>query len=127
VAEDVGDSYDNALAETMIGRFKIAVIRHLGPWRSLEAVEFATLEWIDRFNHRRLLKPIGDLPAGRGRCPLLQEPAADRPGGVRAKRTRLRENRTGSTARAGGVSALTSKRDFRSPLRGAFQSLLLAS
>jgi putative transposase len=58
----VGDSYDNALAETVIGLFKTEVIRRRGPWRSLEAVEFATLEWVDWFNTRRLLEPIGNVP-----------------------------------------------------------------
>jgi transposase InsO family protein len=58
----VGDSYDNALAETVIGLFKTEVIRRRGPWRSLEAVEFATLEWVDWFDHRRLLEPIGRIP-----------------------------------------------------------------
>jgi transposase InsO family protein len=58
----VGDSFDNALAETVIGLFKTEVIRRLGPWRSLEAVEFATLEWVDWFNNRRLLEPIGFVP-----------------------------------------------------------------
>ena len=58
----VGDSYDNALAETVIGLFKTEVIRRRGPWRSLEAVEFATLEWVHWFNHRRLLGPIGHVP-----------------------------------------------------------------
>ena len=57
-----GDAYDNALAETVIGLFKTEVIRRRGPWRSLEAVEFATLEWVDWFNHRRLLEPIGYVP-----------------------------------------------------------------
>jgi putative transposase len=52
----------NALAETVIGLFKTEVIRPRGPWRSLEAVEFATLEWVHWFNHRRLLEPIGYLP-----------------------------------------------------------------
>ena len=51
----VGDSYDNALAETVIGLFKTEVIRRLGPWQSLEAVEFATLDWVDWFNNRRPL------------------------------------------------------------------------
>ncbi len=55
----VGDSYDNALAETVIGLFKAEVVHRRGPWRSLEAVEYATLEWVDWFNHRRLLEPIG--------------------------------------------------------------------
>ena len=58
----VGDSFDNALAETVIGLFKTEVIRRRGPWRSLEAVEFATLEWVHWFNHRRLLGPIGHIP-----------------------------------------------------------------
>jgi transposase InsO family protein len=58
----VGDSYDNALAESIIGLFKTEVIRRRGPWKSLEAVEFATLEWVDWFNTRRLLEPIGNIP-----------------------------------------------------------------
>jgi putative transposase len=58
----VGDSYDNALAETVIGPFKTEVIHRRGPWRSFEAVEFATLEWVDWFNTRRLLEPIGNVP-----------------------------------------------------------------
>jgi putative transposase len=57
-----GDAYDNALAESVIGLFKTEVIRRRGPWRSLEAVEFATLDWVDWFNHRRLLEPIGYVP-----------------------------------------------------------------
>jgi putative transposase len=58
----VGDSYDNALAETIIGLYKTEVIYHRGPWRHMEAVEYATLEWVDWFNHRRLLEPIGHIP-----------------------------------------------------------------
>ncbi|KAA0596060.1 transposase InsO family protein [Azospirillum lipoferum] len=58
----VGVSYDNALAETINGLYKAEVIRRGGPWRTLEAVEFATLEWVDWFNHRRLLEPIGNIP-----------------------------------------------------------------
>lgn len=58
----VGDSYDNALAESVIGLFKTEVIRRRGPWRGLEAVEFATLEWVDWFNNRRLLGPVGNIP-----------------------------------------------------------------
>ena len=58
----VGDSYDNALAETINGLFKTEVIHRRGPWRSVEAVEFATLEWVDWFNNRRLLEPIGNIP-----------------------------------------------------------------
>jgi len=58
----VGDSYDNALAETINGLYKAEVIHRRGPWRSFEAVEFATLEWVNWFNHRRLLEPIGNIP-----------------------------------------------------------------
>ena len=57
-----GDAYDNALAESVIGLFKTEVIQRQGPWRHLEAVEFATLEWVDWFNTRRLLEPIGYVP-----------------------------------------------------------------
>ena len=58
----VGDSYHNALAETINGLYKAEVIHRRGPWRSYEAVEFATLEWVDWFNNRRLLEPIGNIP-----------------------------------------------------------------
>ncbi len=58
----VGDSYDNALAETINGLYKTEVIHRCGPWRSFEAVEMATLEWVDWFNNRRLLEPIGNIP-----------------------------------------------------------------
>jgi transposase InsO family protein len=58
----VGDSYDNALAESIIGLFKVEVIRRLGPYRNVEDVEFATLEWVWWFNYHRLLGPIGHVP-----------------------------------------------------------------
>ncbi|MCP1758626.1 putative transposase [Bradyrhizobium elkanii] len=58
----VGDSYDNALAETINGLYKAEVIHRRGPWRSFDAVEYATLEWVDWFNNRRLLEPIGNIP-----------------------------------------------------------------
>ncbi len=58
----VGDSYDNALAETINGLYKAELIHRRGPWRSLEAVEYATLEWVDWFNNRRILEPIGNIP-----------------------------------------------------------------
>ena len=58
----IEDSYDNALAETINGLYKAELIRTNGPWRSIEEVEFATLEWVDWFNHRRLLSSIGDVP-----------------------------------------------------------------
>jgi putative transposase len=58
----VGDSYDNALAESINGLYKAEVIHRRGPWRSIETVEFATLEWVDWFNNRRLLETIGNIP-----------------------------------------------------------------
>ena len=58
----VGDSYDNALAETINGLYKTEVIHRRGPWKSFEAVEIATLEWVDWFNNQRLLEPIGNIP-----------------------------------------------------------------
>jgi putative transposase len=58
----IGDSYDNALAETINGLYKAEVIHRRGPWKSFEAVEYATLEWVDWFNNRRLLEPIGNVP-----------------------------------------------------------------
>jgi len=74
----VGDSYDNALAETINGLYKAEVIHRRGPWRSFEAVEFATLEWIDWFNHRRLMRPIGDIPPAEAEeryYAMLDQPA----------------------------------------------------
>ena len=59
----VGTSYDNALAETVISLFKAKVIHRRGSWRSFEAVEFANLEWVDWFNHRRVLEPFGNVPS----------------------------------------------------------------
>ena len=58
----VGDSCDNALAETIIGLYKTAVIYKLGSWRSVNHVEFEALDWVDWFNNRRLLEPIGSIP-----------------------------------------------------------------
>jgi putative transposase len=58
----VGDSYDNALAETINGLFKTEVIHRRGPWRNADQVEYATLEWVDWFNNRRLLEPLGYVP-----------------------------------------------------------------
>ena len=106
----VGDSYDNALAETINGLFKTEVIRRCGPWRSVEAVELATLAWVDWFNHRRLLEPIGGIPpaaradrqhaARRGRSALPRRAGGDRLGGVASKRNCLRESQRGSLFRA---------------------------
>jgi transposase InsO family protein len=74
----VGESYDNALAETVIGLFKTEVIHRRSPWRSLEAVEYATLEWVDWYNTRRLLEPIGNMPPAEAEARYYTqlEPAA---------------------------------------------------
>ena len=72
------DSYDNALAETINGLYKAEIIHRRGPWRSLEAVEFATLEWVDWFNNRRLLEPIGNIPPAEAEeryYAMLEQPA----------------------------------------------------
>lgn len=74
-----GDAYDNALAESVIGLFKTEVIHHNGPWRSLDEVEYATLEWVAWFNTGRLLEPLGYVPPAEyeaqfdrlGTAPLL--------------------------------------------------------
>ncbi len=58
----VGDSYDNALAESVIGQFKAEVIRRCGPWRNVDEVEFAVLEWVDWWNNKRLLARLGYVP-----------------------------------------------------------------
>ncbi len=58
----VGDSYDNALAVTIKSLYRAEVIWRKGPWQSLDAVEYATLEWVDWYNNRRLLEPIGNVP-----------------------------------------------------------------
>ena len=74
----VGDSYDNALAETINGLYKAEVIWRRGPWRSFEQVEFATLQWVHWFNHKRLLEPIGNIPPAEAEARYyaqLDEPA----------------------------------------------------
>jgi putative transposase len=57
-----GDSYDNAMAETIIGLYKTELVRRQGPWRGIDDLEYGTLEYVDWFNHRRLLEPIGYVP-----------------------------------------------------------------
>jgi len=73
----VGDSYDNAVAATVIGLDKTEVIRRRGPWRHLEALELTTLEWIDGFNHRRLLEPLGHMPPAEAEATFVEP--ADQP------------------------------------------------
>ncbi len=72
----VGDSYDNALAETINGLYKAEVIHRRGPWRSFEATEYATLEWVDWFNNRRLLEPVGNIPPAEAEANLYAEDMA---------------------------------------------------
>jgi transposase InsO family protein len=73
VGRRVGDSYDNALAETINGLYKAEVIHRRGPRRTLQAVEYATLEWVDWFNNRRLLEPIGNVPPAEAEAAYYRE------------------------------------------------------
>jgi hypothetical protein len=91
----VGDSYDNALAESINGLYKAEVIHRRGPWRSLEAVEFATLEWVDCFNHRRLLEPIGNIPTAEAEA-LYYAAQQNRRLAAKLKPNSLRQTRGGS-------------------------------
>src|SRR5512144_2144722 len=72
----VGDSYDNALAESVIGLYKTEPIGPRGPWRTVDAVEFATLAWVDWFNHRRLVAPIGYRPPAEVEAEYLEQASA---------------------------------------------------
>ena len=91
----VGDSHDNALAETINGLFKAEAIHRRGPWRSFEAVEFATLEWVDWFNNRRLLGPVGTLPPAEAKASHYTA-LADTPVAPQHIPNRLRETQGGS-------------------------------
>ncbi len=93
----VGNSYDNALAETVIGLFKTEVIRRCGPWRNVDAVEFATLEWVDWFNNRRLLEPIGNIPPAEAEARYYEQ-LNDLAMAARPKQNSLRQTRRGSVA-----------------------------
>jgi putative transposase len=83
-----GDSYDNALAETIIGLYKTELVRQRGPWRGIDDVEYATLEWVDWFNHRRLLAPIGYVPPAEFEAAFWREEDPSSP--VRLKHPSLR-------------------------------------
>ena len=91
----IGDSYDNALAETINGLYKTEVIRRRGPWRSLETVEFATLEWVEWFNNRRLLEPIGNIPPAEAEARYYQQ-IETLPMAASLKKISLRQTRRGS-------------------------------
>jgi transposase InsO family protein len=83
-----GDSYDNALAETIIGLYKTELIGRRGPWKGIDQVEYATLEWVDWFNHRRLLEPIGYVPPAEFEATFRREEDPGYP--VRLKHPSLR-------------------------------------
>ena len=89
----VGHSHANALAEPINGLYKAEVIWRRGPWRNFEAVELATLKWVDRFNHRRLVERIGNIPpAEAGYYAQIEEPAMAK----LLKQNGLRQTRGGS-------------------------------
>lgn len=69
----VGDSYDNALAETINGLYKAEVIHRRNSWHRCEDVEWATLQWVDWFNNRRLLEPIGNIPPAEKEAAYYQQ------------------------------------------------------
>jgi putative transposase len=83
-----GDSDDNALAETIIGLYKTELVRQRGPWRGLDEVEYATLEWVDWCNHRRLLEPIGYVPPAEFEAAFLEQEDSSYP--ARLKHPSLR-------------------------------------
>ena len=70
-----GDSYDNALAESFNGLYKADLIRHAGPWRGLDDVAYATLEYVDWFNHRRLHGALGMIPPAQFEATFVHQPA----------------------------------------------------
>jgi putative transposase len=78
-----GDSFDNALAETIIGLYTTELIRCRGPWKGLDDVEYATLEWVDWFNHRRLLEPIGHVPPAEFEVAYWRREAPRRAAGLK--------------------------------------------
>ncbi len=92
----VGDSDDNAVAETINGLFKTEVIHRRGPWRSFETVEYATFEWVDWFNNRRLLKTIGNTPPAEAEANFYAT-LDIAPMAAQLTSICLRQNRRGST------------------------------
>ena len=86
-----GDSYDNALAETINGLFKAEVIHQRGPWKTREAVELVTLEWVSWFNHRRLLEPIGYIPPAEAEANYWQQQGSMRAAKQPARTATLQE------------------------------------
>ncbi len=72
-----GDSYDNALAETINGLYKTELIHHRAPWKTRESVELATLQWVHWFNHHRLLEPIGYIPPAEAEANYWKQQAIE--------------------------------------------------
>ena len=106
-----GDSYDNALAETINGLYKAEIIHRRGPWKTREAVELATLEWVSWFNHHRLLEPIGHIPPAEAEAHYWRQQAkATAPTKPAEQATPLRGLNHEYMAQPGGL---------RRPLRGA--------
>ena len=91
----VGDSYDNALTESINGLYKTEVIRRHGPWRSLEAVEFAALEWVEWLNNRSLFEPIGNVPPAEAEARYYAELETCAMAAL-LNETSLRQTRSGS-------------------------------
>ena len=124
----VGDNYDNALAETINGLYKAEVIHRRGPWRSFEAVEFATSEWIDWFNHRRLLEPISNIPpaeASKTATPQwtkspsqhnLNKSASGNPGAVHSASNDSASELKNRLSNMGTIMPINPDFDFRTPL-----------
>ncbi len=79
----VGDSFDNAMAETINGLYKTEVIHRRGPWNGLDDVEYATLEWVDWFNHKRVLQPIGDIPPAEYEANYYRDNSPDDTAGLK--------------------------------------------
>lgn len=77
-----GDAYDNALAESIIGLYNTEVIRHAGPWRCVDDVEYATLQWVAWFNTWRLMEPLGYLPPAEFEAQFDQRETAPAIAGV---------------------------------------------
>lgn len=71
-----GDSYDNALAETINGLYKADLIHRRAPWKTRESLELATLQWVSWFNHHRLLEPIGYIPPAEAEANYYRQPAS---------------------------------------------------
>ena len=105
----VGDSYGNVLAETVDGLYKTEAIRHRGPWRTLNAVEFATLEWGDWLNQRRLPEPNGNIPPPRPKRATMLKPGLSP---WRRDSTKSASGKPGAVQTLGGQPSLPTSRSL---------------